>query len=775
MKFLRVLFFLVPFLFLNDLKAQVEIIDTLTVEELVNDFLLGEGVSATNITFNGVDADLITVQVKLYEGESNVIAFDQGMIMGSTDVGDAVDGGGFGGIEIPIQNDPDLVAIANQDMNDCAIIEFDFEVSSDSVKFNYVFASLEYPGFTCSVYNDAFGFFLSGPGLSGPFTDNAVNIALVPNTDIPVAINTINSGQASNPANSGICEDANPNWVEDSQYFVDNQPPSAGDVVIPGMTTTLTAESAVQCGEEYHIKLAIGDAFDGILDSYVIIEAGSFQAFGQLNLAYNPAFNDDGGFVSQPDVDSLTVAGCTGPLVSLTRPEGATIGEITFEYGGTATEGVDFQVDGDLPSGFPDGVDSLAFFIETINPNITDTLFLEIFALYETCGGVDTTSLLIPIAPPVPIFTETEDIEIFCPADSVVISVDASGGIEPFQYDWLGEGEDDDPGSLLVPLPEDQQDFIVQVTDVCEFIFIFDTVTVINSIPPPLEASIIPFEDPTCPNEPVQAFADISGGLGEYAIFWTDEDGDNLSFFDSVEVEYDITTEIFLQVTDECGTQVFDSSFVDVPEYDSLEVVVTPVTDNCPSKPLELSAEISGGAGDYEVTWTWSTFEEVLGNDSVYTVQGTFNENPAMFEPTPGLNRIELFVQDRCAAEGFLFADCVNQFGFPYLSFECDTTLLPVIQLTPMQNVITPNDDGRNEVFVIPGVEFFDNARVEFYDRWGRLIYETDNYQAGSADSTPSQGFSAADYNDGSYFYIVNINSGECVQQGNVQVLGGSE
>jgi gliding motility-associated-like protein len=83
--------------------------------------------------------------------------------------------------------------------------------------------------------------------------------------------------------------------------------------------------------------------------------------------------------------------------------------------------------------------------------------------------------------------------------------------------------------------------------------------------------------------------------------------------------------------------------------------------------------------------------------------------------------------------------------------------------------------DGRNEVFVVPGINLFENASVLIYDRWGRLIYENDSYDAGTSDARPSQGFYAEGYNDGTYFYIVNVNNGECVQQGNIEVLGAEE
>lgn len=263
--------------------SQVTVDQSYSPQELVEDHLVGSGLGVSNVTFNGISGDQLNTQIGLYNGPSQFIEFDEGLVMASGDV--ILVEGGFGAVSNPnITGDPDLFALANVggtsfSVNNCAILEFDFVPDFEFLTVGYVFASIEYPSFTCSSYNDVFGFFVSGPGLNGPFTNSAVNIALIPDTDIPVGVNTINSGTPSGGGSAQNCLDANPNFVQDSIYFVENNPPVVGDVQFPGMTTNLYANIILQPGETYHIKLAVSDVSDGALDSGVFLEGASFSSF----------------------------------------------------------------------------------------------------------------------------------------------------------------------------------------------------------------------------------------------------------------------------------------------------------------------------------------------------------------------------------------------------------------------------------------------------------------------------------------------------------------
>lgn len=269
-------------LFCGNAQAQIHVNDSISIHALVNDVLLGGNLTATNITYNGVAADAIeTYQAGSFTSTDSPFSIAEGVVMGSGGVRHLNPGQLFTPTD-NFQNDPDLMVLSGHNMNDCSIIEFDFVAESDTFLIDYIFASREYPAFTCSSFNDVFGLFISGAGIQGPFTNDAINIALIPNSDTPVGVNTVNSGfpSAGNPAN---CLEANPNFVNDSVYFINNNPPLPNSINVPGHTHLLTASASLQAGMTYHVKLAIGDAVDTALDSFVLFRKGGVAQEDNLN------------------------------------------------------------------------------------------------------------------------------------------------------------------------------------------------------------------------------------------------------------------------------------------------------------------------------------------------------------------------------------------------------------------------------------------------------------------------------------------------------------
>jgi gliding motility-associated-like protein len=66
-------------------------------------------------------------------------------------------------------------------------------------------------------------------------------------------------------------------------------------------------------------------------------------------------------------------------------------------------------------------------------------------------------------------------------------------------------------------------------------------------------------------------------------------------------------------------------------------------------------------------------------------------------------------------------------------------------------NVFTANGDGKNETFVIIGIETYPEASVSIFNRWGQIIYQVDNNYA----DRPWDGGKSP---EGVYYYIVNTN-----------------
>ena len=142
------------------------------------------------------------------------------------------------------------VAVGSTNTNDAAVLEFDFVPEQDKVSFQYVFASEEYNEYVGS-FNNVFAFFLDGE-----------NIALIPETTTPVSIHNVN-----NDNNSEFYNDNNPS---------DLGTPTPFSIEYDGFTVVLTAVANVEAGVPHHIKLAVADTSDSILDSAVFLAASSF-------------------------------------------------------------------------------------------------------------------------------------------------------------------------------------------------------------------------------------------------------------------------------------------------------------------------------------------------------------------------------------------------------------------------------------------------------------------------------------------------------------------
>lgn len=305
--------------------------------QLVQNVLITGCLSASNVTFQGVfDPNNVNRrQLGYFNKSTSNFPIDEGLILSSGYVTSAEGPNNSSGYtdqmptNIPTRydNDPDINKIAgNQPSYDVAALSFDFVPAGNTLEFQYIFSSEEYLEYTCSPFNDAFGFFLSGPGIAGPYSLGAENIALIPSTAIPVAINNVHPYVSSN-YNHQSCA------AQNESYY--NILPISLTTQFDGMTVVLTATYAVQSCLTYHIKLAIGDVNDRQYNSAVFLKARSFnsEAVGATNVNVN---------VDIPDFSDV-FEGCPANHFILER-DPANISQpatVYILYGGTATNGAD--------------------------------------------------------------------------------------------------------------------------------------------------------------------------------------------------------------------------------------------------------------------------------------------------------------------------------------------------------------------------------------------------------------------------------------------------
>ncbi|MEY4110655.1 MAG: hypothetical protein RLZZ46_1010 [Bacteroidota bacterium] len=563
-------------------------------QSLVQNVLLGNGVSASNFTFQG-DASALG----FFKGIGTNLGLDSGVVMSTGNVQD-INGTNliFASTDhlSNTPNDADINTILNGvAANDVAILEFDFIPQGDTVKFDYIFGSEEYPEFVCQ-FNDVFGFFLSGPGISGPFANGAENIALVPGTTTPVTIDNVNGGFNNDP-NDPTCPAVNPQF-----YLINN----GNDFSLDGYTTVLQAISAVQCGQTYHVKLVIADALDDGFDSGVFLKARSFVSSAVLINA------------TTLSGDTTIVEGCANATFQFTRPANATGDSLVVNFNilGTAINGTDYTQIPDSVLFLP-GQSSVDITIQPLSDGITESTETIILELVQNICGIFTQQSILYIVNPVPLSIVLQDTSLNCPTDSITLAPIIQGGYPPYFFSW-SSGQT--TPSITVS-PDSSISYFLIVSDTCGPYTDSDSVSV--SVPfftPPsynITGGAI-----SCPNFGVTINAGVGGGFPPYTFSWYELDPNFpfpifISGDSTVIVFPTVTTQYVVEISDACDPLAIyrDTVTVDVNLIPQISLVA-----NAPAANGYLVEGCATGLFNFSYQPT-GTF-----NDSItvfFTISGT--------------------------------------------------------------------------------------------------------------------------------------------------------
>ncbi len=720
------------------LNAQLAVENILTPAQLVQDVLLGSGVTVSNITYNGGPADVVNEQAGVFTGAINSIGIDAGVILssGAVDValgpnvgtGTTLGGGNFG------FGDPDLSALSGVDMNDASILEFDFVPVGDSIVFSFVFASEEYPEYVCGTVNDAFGFFLSGPGLSGPFTNNAVNLALIPGGQIPVSINTVNPGVSGANGVASNCSALDPNWTANSVYYQSNA--GSLEVEFDGQTVVLTARSPVICGETYHIKMAIADGGDTAFDSAVFLEAGSFQS-----TPFIPTLSPGPSIVGLNTI----LESCyeiTFDFIQIGQSSDTSVVQIST--GGTATQGVDIVPA--LPDSliFLPGQNSQAVsFTVPVDFDGLETLIITLTSESQCSGTFITNEFLFYIdSSPPPLITGGFT-QVPCQG-SATLTPTVSGGFPPYSIGW-STGQ---TGPSITVAPTSGTAYNVTLTDDCGS-------TAVGQFFVDLE-----------PPPPVSLTLQGPSTLMEACDMATLEVGR------PVGIPGGVTMDLFFQ-----GTATNGSDFV-------LPGSVL-IGDGVPSVSLDFNPLEDGVADDGETVTITASYADACGSTSEASVTVTIIDAPPIsletddftVECQPDSILLEAVGVGGVGTLSYVWSNG-DQGPFSYVTMQVPGTytvtatdqcgrsesavsIIQTICDLVIPNVITPNGDGNNDYFEIEGILYVSNT-VRVFNRWGQTVYDASNYRnQWKADDVP----------DGTYFYEVVVSRNDTKYTGSLTIL----
>lgn len=88
-----------------------------------------------------------------------------------------------------------------------------------------------------------------------------------------------------------------------------------------------------------------------------------------------------------------------------------------------------------------------------------------------------------------------------------------------------------------------------------------------------------------------------------------------------------------------------------------------------------------------------------------------------------------------------------------------ELTVLDCEALFEISNICTPNDDGKNDTWRVSDLSQIENCTVQIFNRWGMLMYETDNYQNDWAGEKEGQVLP-----DATYYYVISCDDDRLYQ-----------
>jgi len=222
------------------------------------------------------------------------------------------------------------------------------------------------------------------------------------------------------------------------------------------------------------------------------------------------------------------------------------------------------------------------------------------------------------------------------------------------------------------------------------------------------------------------ATATAEGGIGPYTYSWnTSPEQTDPTVYGLAAGNYTVTVTDFNGCTATGSAQITESAAI-IVEADIIDAV-------CPDEANgSITLTITGGLQPYLVIWS----------DGV--------NNPDRVNLLPGTYSVVVTDQNGCAQ--------AQSFDVGYVgTFNC----------VEIPQIITPNNDGYNDEWIMKNIDIYTDAEVLVFNRWGKLIFRTKNIPANPWDGRFEGRLVPTD----SYHYILYLNDGSEPRSGVISVI----
>jgi hypothetical protein len=290
---------------------------------------------------------------------------------------------------------------------------------------------------------------------------------------------------------------------------------------------------------------------------------------------------------------------------------------------------------------------------------------------------------------------------------------------------------------------------IWRATDVCgNFVEYTQTFTIRDTTKPTVDTSFQPTIEATCnaiPND-APTFADNCTATTDLIITGPTEITSDIS----PDGKYIITRTWV--VSDGCNEETFTQVInVTITNYYQEMNLDADCNDNIDGEDIDLTKVIEDEFGSFTAGGQWSSEDSVELGDAFDPINGIFNP----YQVNVGYYKIIYEVND---------PNCPQTIE---ITLRVDDDCIPgACETLTVNNAISANNDGDNEFLTIDDITdecYIDNT-VEIYNRWGVLVFETQNYDnANNVFKGESGGRVTIKKSEelpiGTYFYIITYRS----------------